>query len=358
MTVSQALRKSGKTSQNLAETLDQQKRSLGELSRNLRESSNSLKKTTTGLEKIKNSLDKLAEGDVKVSKVDDLVGYTKLLVRNSNATNPQKKRILGNLSSVGDGVDGIQEVVQMQSSSASKLSGSVDKIQGKVGSIGQGLEEYSSKLSEGGSSMEMDDLPEKNLDEVVYGNPSFFSSPLEFEQETAYGKNMEYMDFLAPGIIALTVFMGAVMGLGRAIAGERKEGSLTRIFLTPTSNLSIVLGTGLFYTLFEFSRGLIVLFSSIILFGLTVQGSFGLVFLILGIYALGSVGLGLFISSQSRSEEQFQAVSMVAVMPMMFISGIFFPVENMPEWLQSLSKVMPMRYAADALRGVDRKSVV
>ena len=167
-----------------------------------------------------------------------------------------------------------------------------------------------------------------------------------------YGYGRRAIDFLLPAMLAMIVFQGATMGLGRAIAGERKDGSLTRVFLTPTSNTTIIFGTQLFYMLLETVRSSMIIVAAIMLFGVTVSGNPIDILAIIAVFAMGATGVGMVLSVLTHSQEQYMAVGMLVSMPIMFLSGVFFPIQTMPEVLQVVAQVLPVTYAADALRGV------
>jgi len=167
-----------------------------------------------------------------------------------------------------------------------------------------------------------------------------------------YGYGRRGIDFLLPSMLALIIFQGATMGLGRAIAGERKDGSLTRVFLTPTSNTTIIFGTQLFYLILETVRSSMVIVVAIMMFGVTVTGSPLDIVAIIAIFAMGATGVGMVLSVLTHNQEQYMAVGMLVSMPIMFLSGVFFPIQTMPEVLQAFAQVLPVTYAADALRGV------
>ncbi len=176
--------------------------------------------------------------------------------------------------------------------------------------------------------------------------------PLTYEEKPAYGTGKRAVDFLIPTIIALTIFQGAVMGMGRAVAGEKREGSLTRVFLTPTSNTTIVSGTLLFYILFELFRSAFLIAVSMLIFNIRIEGSILLIALILIIFTAISTSIGMILSSIVKTEPQYMAVAMLVSMPTMFLAGAFFPLQAMPRALQILASLLPVTYAGEALRGV------
>ncbi len=167
-----------------------------------------------------------------------------------------------------------------------------------------------------------------------------------------YGYGRRGIDFLLASILALTIFQGATMGLGRAIAGERKDGSMTRVFLTPTSNVTIILGTQLFYMMLETVRSSMIIFVAIALFGVSISGNILDMIVVIAIFAMGATGVGMVLSVITKNQEQYMAVGMLISLPIMFLSGVFFPIQTMPPILQGFAQVLPVTYAADALRGV------
>jgi ABC-2 type transport system permease protein len=183
-------------------------------------------------------------------------------------------------------------------------------------------------------------------------NTNTLIKPIIYEEKPAYGTGKRAIDFVIASIIALTIFQGAVMGMGRAIAGEKREGSLTRVFLTPTSNATIITGTLSFYILFELLRSSFLILISMLLFNIKIEGSFLLIGFILIIYAAIATSLGLAISSMVKTEQQFMAMAMLITMPTMYLSGALFPLQAMPKFMQTLALFLPVTYAGDALRGV------
>jgi len=181
--------------------------------------------------------------------------------------------------------------------------------------------------------------------------------PVSIQNKPAYGTGLKAIDFLIPSLIALTLFQGAVMGMGRAVAGEKREGSLTRVFLTPTSNMTIIFGTISFYVLFELVRATFLILFSIVVFNIKIQGSLFLIALILLLYITISIAIGMILSSIVKTEQQFQAMAMLISLPTIFLSGAFFPLQSMPKVMQAIANFIPVTYAADALRGVMVKAL-
>lgn len=161
-----------------------------------------------------------------------------------------------------------------------------------------------------------------------------------------------YFDFIAPGIMAMTVMMSVMTGLPVAISQEKEIGTMDGMMVAPINRLSIILGKTLAQTVRGLIQGVIILVLAVGLFGVTIQGSILLVFglLLLGVFSF--VGLGIVITSFTKDQETAQMLMMTLMFPMMFLSGVFFPIQQMPWYMQGISKFLPLTYAANALRKV------
>jgi len=174
---------------------------------------------------------------------------------------------------------------------------------------------------------------------------------INLQVNRVYG-NIEYIDFLVPAVLAMTVMMSCMMGMGQSIAGERETGELARLFMTPTSVATVVGGKIISKLIIETVRAMILLVAAFLLFGITIQGN---VFLAIGILVLGAlcfVGFGMMISATASTQEDYTQMVMPLTMPMMFVSGVFYPIETMPWIFQKIAYLVPLTYLNDAMRGV------
>jgi len=176
--------------------------------------------------------------------------------------------------------------------------------------------------------------------------------PYNVEVEGVVSGHSSYFDFIAPGIMAMTVMMSVMTGLPAAISQEKEVGTLDGMMVAPINRLSIIVGKTLAQTARGLLQGVLILILASVLFGISIQGSILLVFglLLLGVFSF--VGLGVVLTSFAKDQETAMMVMMTLMFPMMFLSGVFFPVQQMPWYMQSISKVLPLTYAADALRKV------
>ena len=161
-----------------------------------------------------------------------------------------------------------------------------------------------------------------------------------------------YFQFLAPGVMMMVVMFSVMSGLPRAISHEKEAGTFDGILAAPTSRFSIIMGKTMAQSVRGIVQGLIVLLLALLLFGVTVNGPLLLVvfLLLLGIYSF--IGLGIAITSAASDEETAATFMMVLQFPMMFLSGVFFPIEQMPWYMQYVSRALPLTYATQAMRKV------
>jgi ABC-2 type transport system permease protein len=177
--------------------------------------------------------------------------------------------------------------------------------------------------------------------------------PLQVRISTLYNPEGRSALFMVPGLTALLLAITAVMLTALAIAGEWERGSMEQLFATPVGRFEIILGKLLPYLVLGFLALLLVLAFGMVAFDLPVRGSLMLVFLLGLVFLAGMLGQGLLISVVTRNQMvATQAGALSAMLPSVILSGMIFPIENMPLPLQLLSRIVPARYLVHGLRGV------
>jgi len=176
--------------------------------------------------------------------------------------------------------------------------------------------------------------------------------PYSVQTEGAVPGHFSYFDFIAPGIMAMTVMMSVMTGLPAAVSHEREVGTLDGMMVAPINRLAIILGKTLAQTARGLLQGTLILILAVALFGVTIHGSILLVFALLLLGVFSFVGLGVVITSFAKDQETAMMLMMTLMFPMMFLSGVFFPIQQMPWYMQGVSKFLPLTYASTALRKV------
>lgn len=183
-------------------------------------------------------------------------------------------------------------------------------------------------------------------------NVQAYVQPYNIEVQGVVTGHSSYFDFVAPGIMAMTVMMSVMTGLPAAISQEKEVGTLDGMMVAPINRLSIITGKTLAQTARGLLQGVLILILASLLFGVSIQGNILLVFALLLLGVFSFVGLGVVLTSFAKDQETAMMVMMTLMFPMMFLSGVFFPVQQMPWYMQDISKMLPLTYAADALRKV------
>ncbi len=176
--------------------------------------------------------------------------------------------------------------------------------------------------------------------------------PYSVQTEGAIPGHFSYFDFIAPGLMAMTVMMSVMTGLPAAISQEKEVGTLDGMMVAPINRLAIIVGKTLAQTARGLLQGILILALAVALFGVTIHGNILLIFALLLLGVFSFVGLGVVLTSFARDQETAMMVMMSLMFPMMFLSGVFFPIQQMPWYMQGISKVLPLTYAATALRKV------
>ena len=183
-------------------------------------------------------------------------------------------------------------------------------------------------------------------------NPTFIIEPISVTQIPLISGSTSSFEFLAPGFMALTVITGALQGVANSISREKEQGTMDGLLVSPVPHASIVLGKVTAQTVRGLIQGFLILILSILLFGVRIYGSPIVMFIVMVIGTVSFVGVGIIMTALAPDQETAQMMTMLLQFPMMFVSGILFPVDQMPVWLQLIGKAMPLYYAADALRKV------
>lgn len=183
-------------------------------------------------------------------------------------------------------------------------------------------------------------------------NPLAVIQPFNVQTQGVVNGNPSYFDFIAPGIMAMTVMMSVMTGLPVAISQEKEIGTMDGMMVAPVNRLSILLGKTFAQTGRGLIQGVIILALAIGIFGVAIQGSILLVFALLLLGVFSFVGLGIVVTSFTKDQETAQMLMMTLMFPMMFLGGVFFPIQQMPWYMQDISKALPLTYASDALRKV------
>jgi len=192
---------------------------------------------------------------------------------------------------------------------------------------------------------------QQNLDPV---NPTFVLQPISITNIPLVPgvPNSTSFEYLAPSFMALTVITGALNGVSTAISREKEQGTMDGLLVAPIPRQSVILGKIVAQTTRGLIQGFLILGLSMILFGVVIYGNPVTMLLVMVLGVASFIGVGIIMTSLAPEQETAQMMTTLLQFPMMFLSGILFPINQLPVLVQYIGKAFPLYYAADALRKV------
>jgi ABC-2 type transport system permease protein len=173
-----------------------------------------------------------------------------------------------------------------------------------------------------------------------------------------YNPEMKTRNYMVPGILGLILMISTISLMSMAVVREREIGTLEQLIVTPIKNYQLILGKLIPFTLIGFVVLIIVMVIMTQWFGIVVRGNKLFLLFTALLFVLSNLGIGLFISTVSKTQQQAMMASVFAVMmPMIYLSGFAFPIENMPQVVQYITYIIPLRYFITILRGIVLKGI-
>jgi ABC-2 type transport system permease protein len=184
-------------------------------------------------------------------------------------------------------------------------------------------------------------------------DPPGQAPPIELRTWTRYNPEGRSALFLVPGLAAYLMAITAVLLTALTVAGEWERGSMEQLFASPIGRFEIIAGKLLPYLVVGLLEFLLVIAFGMTAFDLPLRGS-GLALSAMGLlFLVGMLGQGLLVSVLAKNQTvATQAGTMSSLLPSLLLSGMIFPIENMPPPLQVISRLVPARYLVHGLRGV------
>jgi ABC-2 type transport system permease protein len=171
------------------------------------------------------------------------------------------------------------------------------------------------------------------------------------DQISSISEEFEFIDFFIPGIIGLTIMTSCVYGSIERNTKFRKDGILRKLLTMPVSRSEWILSKMLFMLFLSFISTLVILAVGIIVWDMNIE--MNLIIFVIGLIILASFlfsGLGMIIGRFVKDEETADMAGGAITFPMMFLAGTFFPLDQMPEYLQIFAQVLPLYYVNEGLR--------
>ena len=176
--------------------------------------------------------------------------------------------------------------------------------------------------------------------------------PVSVHARAWFNPNLRTRWDLVPALIASLSMLQTLLLTALSVAREREEGTFDQLLVTPLTPLEIMAGKALPPVLIGLVQATLVLAVSMFWFRIPMAGSLAVLYTGLLVFTMASVGIGLSISALSATMQQAMLYTFVLVMPMMLLSGLATPVDNMPHVLQAVTLANPLRFAIDLVRRV------
>ncbi|MFB3812611.1 MAG: ABC transporter permease [Terriglobales bacterium] len=180
---------------------------------------------------------------------------------------------------------------------------------------------------------------------------------VQLETRAWFNENLESRNFYVPGVIAIIVMLITLMLTSMAVVREKEIGTMEQIMVTPITPREFILGKTVPFALIGFADVLLITIIGMFWFQVPIRGSLGLLFVATGLYLLTTLAAGLLISTVSQTQQQAMMSTFFFYFPAVLLSGFMFPIANMPEAVQWLTYLNPLRYFLVVVRGIFLKGV-
>ncbi|HEX9021433.1 MAG TPA: ABC transporter permease [Nitrospirota bacterium] len=167
-----------------------------------------------------------------------------------------------------------------------------------------------------------------------------------------YNPELQSKNYNVPGVIAMVIFLTSLLLTSMAVVRERETGTMEQLMVTPLKPLELILGKTIPFAIIAFIEMALVTVLGTVIFKIPIKGSLLLLPFSTAIYLLSVLGIGLFISTIARTQQQALMATFLFYMPAVLLSGFMFPIENMPRVFQYATYVNPLRYFLVIIRGL------
>jgi ABC-2 type transport system permease protein len=178
------------------------------------------------------------------------------------------------------------------------------------------------------------------------------SPPIRVDREAVAGKSVEYYDFLLHGLVAMGVMNFSIIGMSVAIARFREQRILKRILATPLRPVKFLSAQVLARLLLALAQAAVILAVGVFLFGARIYGNVLWLFVLATVANLVFLNIGFAVAGRASNPDAAQGIGNAVALPMMFLSGVFFPTDSLPEVMQTVVKYLPLTPLIEAMRMV------
>lgn len=178
------------------------------------------------------------------------------------------------------------------------------------------------------------------------------AEPVSLVSRAWFNPNLDSRNFFVPGVLAMLVAVVSIILSSMAIVREREIGTMEQIMVTPIGRLEFILGKTIPFALIGFIDVALITIIAVFWFRVPLLGNPLMLFVGTGLYLLSTLGVGLFISTVSATQQQAMMTAFFFMLPAFMLSGFVYPIANMPEVVQWFTYLNPLRYYLVIIRGV------
>jgi ABC-2 type transport system permease protein len=178
------------------------------------------------------------------------------------------------------------------------------------------------------------------------------SPPLSVEATGVAARSVEYYDFLLPGLVAMGVMNFSITGMAIAVARYREQRILKRILATPLRPFKFLSAQVLARLLLALVQAALIVAVGVFLFGANIYGNVVWIFILATVANVIFLNIGFAVAGRARNPDSAQGIASAVALPMMFLSGVFFPTDTLPQVMQAIVKYLPLTPLIEALRKV------
>lgn len=199
-------------------------------------------------------------------------------------------------------------------------------------------------------------LQEFNVDILHYQGVEI-ARPIDIEFRSFFNPNIDYIYFTVPTLVAILSMMLALTLTSLSVSRERENGTFDQLLVSPLQPWQILIGKMMPAMLISIVESTLLMILAVLLFSVPFEGSLVLLYLSMIVFLFSIVGIGLFISSVSHTQQQSILGSFVFITPVMLLSGYATPIENMPTWLQPFTNLLPLKHFFIIIKGIFLKNM-
>lgn len=181
--------------------------------------------------------------------------------------------------------------------------------------------------------------------------------PVVVESRAWFNENLESRNYFVPGVIALLLMVTTLLLSSMAIVREKEAGTIEQVMVTPIRRWEFIVGKTVPFVLIGYLNVFLVAAVAVLWFRIPIRGNLLLLAGATGLYLMSMLGVGLFISTVSRTQQQAMMTTFFFTMPFILLSGFIYPIANMPAAVRAVTLLNPVRYFLVVIRGIFLKGV-